>query len=392
MMKKLLSALLLGMLLLSTEPVFAQRHCVVIDADTEMPVSHASLFTKENGKFHSAITDARGRATISFSFRRLTVSHLNYERLTLRSLKDTIRLKPISHLAAEVVVSSEPAWIRPLLRRFIKQRQQYYGNQQLTLSYLYKTQSIEGHKYYNFQSEGMLKTPWSEEKDYQFAQSNALITSVDSTKLTDMVNLRRMLYEDFVSDFNNSFIRSHRFSVSERDDDLTDDEVELIFRSKKDKDDHGRFVIDTARCIIREAVRTTGLKTNRQLRVNATMLALARMMSGYNITAWDVDYSVKYVETLGCWHPADIRYKFFFTATEQTESKDEAEFHNQTGGGFTNMESTVSLRPAEQQPDSTSFTTLPRTWYIKINSDDDRAIEIELANLPAQFVLYQEEE
>ncbi|MBR6963572.1 MAG: hypothetical protein IKH86_08040 [Prevotella sp.] len=397
-MKKNLSLCLFVLLALGLLPsagrAQARHHCVVIDSETYLPVSHASIYTKTNGKFNSAITDARGRATVMFSFKTLTVSHLNYERRQLRSLPDTILLTPKYHLAAELVVSSEPAWIRPMLRRFVKQKKQFYGSKPLTLAYHYNTRNIEGQRYYHYQSDGLLKMAWNNAPDYEVCQQSGIITSADSTRLTDMTNLRRMLYEDFVSEFDNGFIRSHRFSVSERDSDLTDDEVELIFRAKHNKDDHGRFVIDTTRLIIREAVRTMGVKANKQARVSATMLALSRMMSGYNITAWDVDYGVTYTPTDSCWHPKDIRYKFFFRATENIHEKEEASFDSLTGGGFSNMESTLTLKEStfkNEQP-APLFKPLPRTWYIKINTDAERAYEIELANMPAQFVLFKEEE
>ena len=117
-------------------------------------------------------------------------------------------------------------------------------------------------------------------------------------------------------------------------------------------------------------------------------------MSGYNITAWDVDYGVTYTPTDSCWHPKDIRYKFFFRATEKIHEKEEASFDSLTGGGFSNMESTLTLKEStfkNEQP-APLFKPLPRTWYIKINTDAERAYEIELANMPAQFVLFKEEE
>lgn len=395
--------------------------CVVIDGETLLPVSHVSIYARENGCFHSVITDAHGRATVNFPFHRITVSHLNYEPLRLRRLADTIRLTPKYHLAAEVVVSSEPPWIRPLLRRFVKQKKLRYGCKPLTLAYRYDTRSIEGRSYYRYNSNGLLRMYREEQPPYAICQREGIITSVDSTRLTDLTNLRRMLYEDFVGEMDNGFIRTHRFAESDRENDLSDDEVELIFRSKRGGDDRGRFVIDTARLIVREARRTMGLKANRQARVSATMLALSRMMSGYNITAWDVDYAVSYAPTDSCWHPRDVRYKFFFRATENVREKEEARFDSLTGGGFSNMESTLTLftqeyskpplvsqgredsltqsahthtlSPEDVEGDSLPvFKPLPRTWYIKINTDEERAYEIELSGMPARFVLLKEEE
>ena len=90
----------------------AQQRVVVADAVTREPVERASLYAKEGGRFRAAISDEQGVAQVSFAFRRLTVSHLNYESQQLRSLPDTIWLKPRYRVTAEVVVTNkEPAWI-----------------------------------------------------------------------------------------------------------------------------------------------------------------------------------------------------------------------------------------------------------------------------------------
>ena len=57
----------------------AQQRVVVADEDTHEPIAQASIYTKENGKFNSAISDDQGEAVVDFPFRRLTFSHLNYE-------------------------------------------------------------------------------------------------------------------------------------------------------------------------------------------------------------------------------------------------------------------------------------------------------------------------
>lgn len=373
-------------------PLIAQAQTTIVaDAWTRQPVSHASLYAKEAGRFRSAISDSRGRATISFPFRTLTVSHLNYERLTLQRLPDTIFLEPKFHLAAEVVVSSEPAWIRPLLRRFVKQKAHLYFNRPLTLAYQYATQSIATNTFYRFQSQGWLRQRHPDDNLFHVAQQQATIYAPDTTRLTDMTNMRRMLYEDFVSDFDASFIRSHKFMVGERSDPAQPQVVELLFRSRNHPDDRGSFLIDTTRCIILSATRTLGTRANKSLRVASVMLAFARAMSGYTISTWDVDYGVSYAPWQGGWYPQTARYKFFFSARETVTDPDEAEFDSQTGGGFSNMEATISLAPTDSLPSSgDSFLPLPRPWYIKLNTETERQQERQLANMPAQIIIAQE--
>ena len=85
---KLFPCLAFGALLVTDQP----RVVVIADATTHEPVARASLYTKENGRFRSVISDAEGRAVVGFDFQRLTVSHLNYDKLTIRTLSDTIFL------------------------------------------------------------------------------------------------------------------------------------------------------------------------------------------------------------------------------------------------------------------------------------------------------------
>ena len=108
-------------------------------------------------------------------------------------------------------------------------------------------------------------------KHYAIMPDTCHIIASDSTKLTDMVNMRRMLYEDFMADLDNGFIRSHRFYHHPNAKGLGEDEVELGFRSKHESDDRGWLVLDTVRYIVLSAQRSTGTKTNRQERIDGIM-------------------------------------------------------------------------------------------------------------------------
>ena len=79
------------------------QKCVVVDAKTGDPVVHASLYSRDNGQFKAVISKADGTAVVNFPFRRLTVSHLNYEQLVVDRLQDTIRLMPKEYMTSEVV-------------------------------------------------------------------------------------------------------------------------------------------------------------------------------------------------------------------------------------------------------------------------------------------------
>lgn len=370
---------------------YGQKRCVVVDKKTLEPVMHASLYSKENHQFNSAITDIDGLVTVKFPFRQLTISHLNYEKMIVKSLPDTIFLIPKSYMTGEVTIQAqEPAWIRPMLKRFVKTKKHKYFNKTCVLGYDYTTRSIAGSSYYKYDSQGLMRMRDPDSLKFAFHQTNGIITSVDSTRLTDVANMRRMLYEDFVTEFDNDFIRNHKFAVNEEFKGNSNNEVELVYRLEKTTADHGHFVIDTARCVILSATRVSAVKYNASHRVSPFMLSMANLLSGYKITDWDTDYHVNYQEVNGNLVPENIRFKFYFLAKERFVDPNDEEYNAKTGGGFTNMEAEMKLSPIANAPSDPIWMMLPQSWYVRYSTDKSRAYEIDLANLPAQFVLFDE--
>ena len=391
MMKKTLLILISMMMTLY---VHAQHRVVVADRVTHGPIPQASIYTKENGQFCSAISNDQGVAVINFHFTKLTISHLNYERIVVTSLPDTIFLAPRYRQTAEVVVRNiEPKWIREKLRKVVKTKQKVYFSQPRVLSYDYQTQSIEQHSYYNYRSKGLMKMKSKDHDHYSLSQAEGHIVSVDSTQLTDVANLRRILYEDFVEELDGGFISSHRFSENKEYESSNKDELELVFRSKNRHDDRGRILIDTARCIIRSAYRFTGTETNKQERMSSVLLSLARVMSGYRIDKWNRTYHVSYAELPdGTMYPCDASYKFYFEGYDKEDDPHANEYNQKAGGGFPNMEATLHLSVASSLPDSITWVQLPGSWYLRLSSEKERQQEISLSHLPASFDLFKDED
>ena len=384
-----------GLLLLATGGSRAQTvNVVVADADTRQPVAHASLYTKENGRFRSCISNEDGLAHVNFSCQRISVSHLNYEKRTLRMpLPDTILLQPRFLQKAEVVVTNkEPEWIRRCLKQVVKQKQRHYFSHNGVLQFGYFTQSLGTNNIYRCNMTGLLRTLSSVNEEWSIVADTVAITASDSTRLTDTANLRRMLYEDFMADLDKRFISDHRFSHNPDYKGRNDNEVELRFRLKHGTDDRGWMILDTMRCVVLSAERTTGTKTNRQERINAMMYAMARVF-GYHIDTWTRHYHVDYAERDdGTLYPANVRYKMYYAGHDGSNDKQQKEFHEQTGGGFPNMEATLTLKPSDEEPDDyDQWLDLPPSWYIAFHSDKERQKEIDLSNLPATFNLFEEE-
>ena len=382
--------------------LFAQE-VIVADAITHQPVAHASLYTKEDGRFRSCVSNEQGVAHLSFQWQKLTVSHLNYEQRVLRSSQhstlDTIFLQPRYRDVGQVVVTNrEPEWIRRCLKQAVRQKEQrYYGHEGYG-RFEYHTQSLGTNSIYRMTLTGVLRYKSPTYKHYAMLPDTARIVAADSTRLTDTSNLRRMLYEDFISDLDNSFIRHHRFYANYEYRGQTPDEIELRFRSPKNVDDYGTLVIDTARCTIVKAYRHTGTKTNRQERIDGLMYRMAQVF-GYRIDTFIRDYRVSYAyRSDGTLYPAEVSYKLVYGGRDGDYDKAKEEFSEQTGGGFPNMEATLVLseesgiESEESRMDSEEpEIDLPPSWYIKYNTDADRQKEIELSSLPALFSIYDED-
>ena len=372
----------------------AQQRLVVADKVTHEPIAQASIYTKEGGHFCSAITNDQGVAVIDFHFSRLTFSHLNYERRVLTSLSDTVYLTPRYRQTAEIVVRNiEPKWIREKLRQVVKTKRKVYFSHPHVLCYDYHTRSIDRNSYYSYQSKGLMRMKSDDHDHYDICQEVGHIVSVDSTTLTDVANLRRMLYEDFVDELDGGFIRSHKFSQNGEFKSDNKDEVELVFRSKYRNDDRGRIVVDTARCVIRSAYRVTGTETNKQERMSPVLLSFAHAISGYRIDKWNRTYHVNYAQLPdGTMSPEKVSYKFYIEGYDREDSHTK-EYNQQTGGGFPNMEATLQFsQSASSVPDSITWVELPGSWYLRLSSTQLRLQEINLSHQPASFDLLKEED
>lgn len=374
---------------------------MVIDEVTRQPVAHASLYTRSNGKFRSAVTDIGGKANVDFAFSRLTVSHLNYKTKVIRTIADTIFLEPKEYMTAEVkVTNKEPEWIRRKLRAFVKVKDDKYFSKPRTSRYVYTSRSIGKRRFYQYAAEGLLAMRNSTQKLFCVRPLAGTVMADDTTRLTDTQNLRRMLYEDFVTCLDKSFIRDHHFAV-DTEYKGKPDEVRLIFwTSDKNGRDQGNLVMDTLRLTVSSVTRHEGLDYNKRTKVSATMLRLNWLLSGYKILVWDVDYHCDYADCNGFWQPTFANYKFFYDCRERTVEKKDSAYYRDTGNGFTNIESSLRLSSADSllasndtlmngmreaaKGDTTKlWLRLPRSWYMRLSSDLDRREEIRLAHLPS---------
>lgn len=83
----------------------AQRRIVVIDMDTDLPVSGVSV---KVDKERSVTTDHMGRVSVPVVFDSISFRHVRYEpeRIALAEVPDTMYMLPVEHMLPEVNVSA----------------------------------------------------------------------------------------------------------------------------------------------------------------------------------------------------------------------------------------------------------------------------------------------
>ena len=164
--------------------------------------------------------------------------------------------------------------------------------------------------------------------------------------------------------------------------------MELVFRSKQGIDDRGRLIIDTARCVVLSAYRFTGTETNRRERMPMALYAMARVLSGYKVEKWTRYYRVQYGErTDGTLYPKEVSYKTYMETHDAETDQEQADYEQQIGGGFPNMEATLSISETAGNHNIEAMEELPASWYLRYSTEESRQQEVRLANLPAQFEL-----
>lgn len=294
----------------------AQGSIVVVDDVTSMPVVHACLYSHNKGNIVATSTDSSGRADVAFRFDTLTVSHISYERYVLAKMTDTIRLQPKEEILAEVVVAdAEPAWIKEKLRYFVKHRKGLYQTRDAFIPYSYDMRSIGDSAGYACSSVGQMYVPSVEHIDkdsmYQICPERNVVQYKDSTGMNFYV-MQLMLYENVIAEMSNKFIKRHTFRVNHAyNNDGNKDVVQLVFWSDKYKEDRGTITIDTMKCAILEASRSTGLACNLDEKMNSFVLLTLKQAVGLKYNDWTIDNHIRFRQIGGAYYPSEITYKYY---------------------------------------------------------------------------------
>lgn len=359
--------------------LFAQKGFVIWDRVNNIPVNRASVYTTYMGKVRSTFSDQQGRVVVDFAFDNLTVSHINYQKESVKVLPDTLFMEQSTQLLSEVVVSpvGEPAWVRSMLMGFVKTKARKYRNVGVQ-RYAYQTQNVGDTVLYRFASNGLVR----KNEYFEISPLENVITFKDKSAGCDYSNLKNTLYHDFVSDMDEKFVKEHKFYVDNESEDLGANVVRILFKSKKDWKDSGYLCIDTLQNAILRAKRSTGLAYNVQHRTNALVRSTINAMYGHKYKDWQIDIEAVYQQADNYFYLSSCRYSNYMQE-EFDGKKKRVEVYNVT--------SAYEAQPWQKDMvgEDAVFLLLPRPFAMKIivSKKESRQEEL-LQNVKKAYHIY----
>lgn len=365
--------------------VHARTTGVVIDMETYLPVPYTNIYTSDGGKVSGTASNSAGQFTVDFPFEILSFSHINYERkeITFKGSADTVFLKPRAVLLNEIVVSTkQPEWINRVLQKFISNKKERYRVTDKLFSYEYNTYTLNDSSGYEFNSTGNIMVPSM--KNNQLYRINALENIIhykDSLAGVDFSNMQRILYDNFINDFNRGFVKEHDFKQNHAYKNDNDNIVQLMFNSKKYDSDKGYIIMDTASCVILEAERNSGTAFNIKEHTSGSMRMIASKTKGFNYEEWVTSNYIRYVEIDGSYYPVDCKYKIYMKSSTVNKKNNEQY--------FVSIESELSMKDVATHIDTDNFTDIPRPYYmLLIRTKKMRLAEERLRAVPVRYVSF----
>jgi len=382
-MKRSKKRLVLTTLLLLTttqQLLLSQTTGVIIDNESRRPIPYVSIYTKEGETVLGAMSNEHGAFSISFPFQTLFFSHINYKKTEVRkeALGDTIFMTPASVLLGEVVVNSkQPRWIPRILDKIVQQKNKNYQNTEKQFSYNYDSYTLGDSSGYAFKSSGNLLLPkLINNPQYYINAQNNLIKYKDKTAGVDFSNLKRMLYMDFISYFDNKFISNNNFRQNALFQTPNHQLVQLFFNDKKYQTTNGYLVVDTVNNVILEAEHNVSTEYN--IKHNTTLYFKAFSSTlGIKHNLWITRSHSKYSKQGNSYYMTESTYKFSRKSTVKNKKTD-AQY-------FTTIESKVSLNNPSIETDKKLIPLLKPFDAITIYTKKMRRKEEALNKVPVTF-------
>jgi hypothetical protein len=378
-----LKFLLIGFILVTQtdQLVMAQTKGIVVDKESRQPIPYVSIYTKVGDKVYGAMSNEQGGFSIDFTFQTLYLSHINYLKaeISKSNLSDTIYLEPTTALLREVVISNkQPKWINPVLMKVIERKAKNYQLTEKMLSYTYETYTLNDSNGYAFKSNGNLVIPQlKKNSQYKIDARNNTIKYKDKTAGPDFSNLKRMLYDDFVTTLDSKFIKENDFTLDGSFADKNRNIVQLNFTSKKYKDFDGYLVVDTLNSVILEVERSSGTDYNIKNQTSSFLRNLISSRAGFTYNTWITKSNSKYTKTGQSYYLSECSYKFYMKTTTRNKKNDSKY--------FTSIESKLDLGN-EMRTKNTELKVIPKPYYLVLIMTKQMKQEEESSNkVPVNF-------
>ena len=368
--------------LLVVQLVNALTKGIVLDMETYLPVSYTNIYTSNCGKVSGTVSNDAGCFIVDFPFKTLSFSHINYEKkeIAFQDINDTVFLKPKAVLLNEIIVDNkQPEWINRVLQQFIKNKKDKYRASDRLLSYNYSTNTLNDSNGYAFNSRGNIIIPSLKNNAlFQLNACDNIIYYKDTTAGVDFSNMQRMLYDNFINDFNRKFVKGHLFTQNYAYKNDNENIVQLMFISKKYDCDKGYILIDTASCVILEAERNSGTDYNIKEHTTATIRAIASKTKGFKYVEWITNNRIQYREIDGSYYPVDCKYKLYMKSSNGKKNK--------TEDYFASVESELLMDEESVNIPTDCFIDIPCPYYILlIKTKKMRLAEEKMQAVPVRF-------
>ena len=296
----------------------------------------------------------------------------------------------------EVLVrADEPTWIRAKLKRFIKERARNYQTEPRFGEYSFRyrdmgsdlqrgdkrlvTDSVTSNR---FESHGLLLVPSMAqlradslfqivpEQNIVYGSDTALASKPDSVYL-HWTHFNDMLYDNLIQTLDSRFLRQHRFAVNEQFEHRNRNVVQLIFWSKRYDLDRGFLNLDTARCVVVEAERHSGLECVKTEYGNSFALGLLHLFLKTELKDWTVNLRAAYDDE---GQPREFRYQSsrHFTTWSDTKKKRREWIDSKSS-----VETTLMVRPTARTASSDALIDIYPTKHVEIVNSKSRKYKMQ---------------
>lgn len=323
----------------------------------------------------------------------------------------TFQIARVRTLHEVLIKAEEPAWIREKLKLFIQRREENYQQEPCFREYDFFFQDTgsdlqrgslrtvtDSLTAYRFQSRGLLFSPSmaqmkqdsvfqvAPERNTVFGTDTAFVSQPDSAYVR-WKHLDEMLYQNLISSLDKHFLRQHRFAVNGEFEHPNPNVVQLVFWSTKYDLDRGYLNLDTARCMVLEAERHSGLDCVKHEFINGFALwALGRFIK-LQLKDWTILLRAAYTEE---GQPQEFQYKMqrHFASWSDVKKKRREWMDNKT-----TCRASLRLQPTSRKAQFPDLIDIYAPRSIEILTSKSRRYQMQerLRKVPRQYVLLKED-